>query len=314
MKTNRLPAGLLAILGEEWAGKSEEELLAAVRQNEALRRELAAHIAFRELMKRAEVTEAILENGSLHTDDKTLGLFLSHRLAPKAEQRLQAHVQTCAECLVKMTEMQSAMKAFAPASSVSAPVELVAQAKQLRHIPAKLTLAAKVLPHVQPPPIRQYVRDFVEEIKLRLEPFPAWGYGLAGVAVATVLLVILLRPNTPVKNLPSNHQLVIFENGPLGFVTENEVIEYKGMSVKLSDEGGHLIFTWAAIPKALFYEISLLHGEKKVTLAVIEGEEKNNFSFPRQNLPAGVEQGWELSGKLKDGRRFMARAGFVLKQ
>jgi len=326
MNTSKFIEEVLALLGENYARMSHEERLAALRQDADLRRRFAAHFVFKEILKKSLMTPAPAVNGSSHIDDERLGLFLSIGLDSNEAEMLKAHVRECSACFLRMARVQKALHAYASQPFAQAPADLVAEAKQLVAPPVELVTKAKQLAGRQATGVGQLIEHAWEKVKDGFAQFPIFDPGevkawfnahpvlgsIPAVAVAAVVLLLLLLPKPPVKNFSLDNQLVISTSGPFGFVSETETVKYEGMDVRLSEDGNHLIFTWPEIRNASFYEITLIAGEEKSKITPRGGLLETSYSFPKQNVTAGVEYVWELSGKMTDGRWFVARAGFAV--
>jgi hypothetical protein len=304
---------------------SHEERLAALRQDADLRRRFASHFVFKEMLKKSSITPAAAVNGSPHVDDERLGLFLSIGLEPHEEKTIKAHVRECSACFLRMARMQKVLHAYASQPLAQTPADLVAEAKQLVAPPVELVAKAKQLAGRQATGVGQLIKHAWEKIKDRFAQLPIFDFGevrawlgehpvlgsIPAVAVAAVVLWLLLLPKSPVENFSLDNQLLISTSGPFGFVSETETVKYEGMAVSLSQDGNNLIFSWPEIPNVSFYEITLVAGEAKNKITPHGGVLETSHSLPKQKVTAGVEYFWELSGKLKDGRRFVAKAKFV---
>jgi hypothetical protein len=274
------------------------------------------------------------KNENPHVDDMTLGVFLEIGLAPEDEALLKAHLRACAECFLRMATLQKAIHERASLRFEPTPVGLIEKAKQLLPTPEAFVAEAKQLPAPQPAGIRQSVTNALGKLKDWLIEFPDRVFAglrdwleahlvlghripiamLPAGALAVVVLLVLLWPKAAVENFALDSQLIISAPGPLGFVSESEVVKYKGMSVGLSEDGAHLIFKWPAVPNASFYEITLITNGEKRKITPLGGVSATNYALPKQEAKVKVEYVWELSGKLQDERGFVARAGFVCRK
>jgi hypothetical protein len=312
MKENISTETILALLAESLPEAERQTLLAALRKDEALRRELAGHVAFKTMMQMSAIEPAAGSAVGAHVDDETLGAFLETRLAADEAESVRSHLRACNDCFLRMAALSKAFAEKERLEMPPTPADFVAKAKQLLPAPEEVVAEAKDLPVAPPAGIGQAIAELWKKIKHWLEPVPAWGYGLAGVAAAVILFMLFL-PGPPVENFSLGNRLVIFDNGPLGFVNEGETVEYSGMSVALSEEGEQLIFTWPEVPEALFYEITLIEAGQRRTITPLGGALENTFAFPTREVKPGARYVWELSGRRKDKKNFMAKAGFALK-
>ncbi len=313
MKARAFSEEILAILERNLPEAKRQELLAALREDEALRRDLAEHLAFKTIMQMSAIEPQANSAAGAHVDDETLGAFLETRLAAEEAESVRSHLRACNGCILRMAALSKAFAEREKLEMPRTPAEFVAKAKQLLPAPEEVVAEAKHLSIAPPAGIGQAIAELWKKIKQWLEPVPAWGYGLAGVAAAVILFMLFL-PESPVENFSLGNRLVIFDNGPLGFVNEGKTMEYQGMSVALSEEGEQLIFTWPKIPEALFYEITLIEDGQRRTITPLGGALENTFAFPAREVKPGVRYVWELSGRRKDQKNFMAKAGFMLKR
>lgn len=311
MKAEMFSEEILAILEKSLPEAEKQKLLAALREDEALRRDLAEHVTFKTMMQMSAIEPAASSAAGAHVDDETLGAFCETRLAADEAESVRSHLRACNDCFLRMAALSKTFAERERLEMPPTPADFVAKAKQLLPAPEEVVAEAKHLPIAAPAGIGQAIAELWKKIKQWLEPVPAWGYGLAGVAAAVILFILFL-PGSPVENFSLGNRLVIFDNGPLGFVNEGETIEYPGMSVVLSEDGEQLIFTWPKIPEALFYEITLIEAGQRRTITPLGGALENTFAFPKREVKPGVRYVWELSGKRKDQKNFMAKAGFAL--
>ena len=274
------------------------------------------------------------KNENPHVDDMTLGVFLEIGLAPDDEARLKTHLRACTECFLRMATLQKAIHERESLRFEPTPVDLIEKAKQLLPTPEAFVTEAKQLPAPQPAGIWQTVTNALGKLKDWFIEFPdrviagisGWldahlvlGHRIpiamlpAG-ALAILVLLMLLWPQAAVENFALDSQLIISAPGPLGFVSESEVVKYKGMSVDLSKDGAHLIFKWPAVPNASFYEITLITNGEKRMITPLGGVSATNYYFPKHEIQVKLEYIWELSGKLQDERGFVARAKFVCRK
>jgi len=329
MKTKRNSAELLALFEGSLPSKRKKNLLSAMNEDQALRRRMMSHLAFENMMKTSTLAVSVEEAKDSHLDEATLGDFLENRLTPEASERVKLHLRTCMECFVKMAKLQRKIAEKESVQLVPVPAHFVEKARLLVSLPAADEI--KVKRFVQPvvKGVWQFIvtgttkivsdlaADFArifEKGKRWLEEHPLWGYTSAGLAVATVILFLLLLPKPAIENLPGSNQLTISDSDALGFVTEPEVRAYKGMTVNLSEDSENLVFRWAEIPEALFYEITLIEGGKRQKLPFTGVMEGTSFSLPKQEVRLKVKYLWELSGALKDGRVFAAQAEFICRK
>lgn len=311
MKAELFSEEILAILEKSLPEAKRQELLAALREDEALRRDVAGHVAFKTMMQMSAFEPRANSAAGAHVDEETLGAFCETRLAAKEAESVRSHLRACTDCFLRMAALSKAFAERERLEMPPTPADFVAKAKQLLPAPEEVIAEAKHLAVAPLAGIGQAIARLWKKIKQWLEPIPAWGYGLAGVAVAVILFMLFL-PGSPVENFSLGNRLVIFDNGPLGFVNEGETAEYSGMSVALSEDGEQLIFTWPEIPEALFYEITLIEAGQRKTITPLGGALENTFALPTREVKPGVRYVWELSGRRKDQKNFVAKAGFVL--
>ena len=252
-------------------------------------------------------------SASFHPNDETLGFFLHNALDNGTQASVKSHLQACPACFRRMARLQ---KAFNERDSIRferTPENFVEKARQLMPTPATLVEEAKQLAAPRSARHQPSLLDFVEQLKSWVAPIPGWGYGLAG-ATAVAVILFLLLPAEPVENFSLDEQLVITTLGPMGFAGEREVVAYSGMSVRLSEDGEQLVFSWPAIAHAEFYEVTLILDEEKRRITPLGGIADTSCALPKLELQAGVRYQWELSGRMKDRRVFAAKAGFVMKR
>jgi hypothetical protein len=328
MEKNKFIEGLLALWGEDMASDNGRARETTQREPEIFRR-LASRAIFREMMQHAESLTALssTEEESLHVDDERLREFVDDKLSSEEAEPIKAHLRACIACFIRMARLQKKLKEDAELRHAKAPAGLAAKARFVdipdsatMELPGRGSSRKENVWHT----VRQFPQQFnsilaevlvpiSESMKTWFVAHPRFGFGAVGLVAAAILLMLLL-PRAPIKNDPLSGQLVISDAGPLGFVNAQEVIDYPGMSVGLSTNGDSLIFSWPAIPNALAYEITLLEGGKDKKLPFRVKVEATNFSLPKAEFKVGVKYVWELSGKLRDGRVFVARAAFVRRE
>lgn len=311
MNENVYSETILALLAGNLPEAKRQELLAALREDEALRRGLTEHVAFKTMMQMSAIDPQANSAAGAHVDDETLGAFLETSLRADEAESVQSHLRACTDCFLRMAALSKTFAEREKLEMPPTPADFVAKAKQLLPAPEEVVAEAKHLPVAPAAGIGRAIAKLWKKIKQWLEPVPAWGYGLAGVAAAVILFMLFL-PGSPVENFSLGNRLMIFDNGPLGFVNEGETVEYQGMSVALSEEGEQFIFTWPEIPEALFYEIALIEAGQRRTITPLGGAVENTFAFPTREVKPGVRYVWELSGRRKDQKNFMTKAGFAL--
>ncbi len=328
MKTKKDYAEILALREGRLSEKKRKALLAALNDDEELRAALASQLAFEDLLRlaSADLSGEIAEGE--HFDDAILITFVQGKLAPEKAEQVRTHLRACRDCFVKMARLQRALKEREHAQFAGVPESLIKKAKQLVALPVGNENEAGEIASVAPENFWQravsYTKTIVSSfaapivesvasLKERWQANPKIIFIPAGVAVAIVILFMLLLPKPAVENFAEN-RLVILDDGPLGFTAEREVRKYEGMSVRASEDGEHLIFQWAAVPEAVSYEILLAAGGKANKHPLSVTAEGLSFTLPKQEVELDTKYSWELRGKLKDGRTFMAKAGFVCRK
>lgn len=254
-------------------------------------------------------------NDPTHIDDQTLAGFVQGCLDSVEEMSVKRHLRACTPCLERMAQIQDSMAELEKMQFEATPTELMDQAKHLQPTPANLMAAAKRLEVPESSSVFAVLKQIPQRIKNWFDISLDWRLGAAvGLAAATVLFIIFKVTSPAVKNISLGDRLVITDMGALGFATQQEVIDYPGMSVALSEDENSLVFTWPAVRDAVFYEIHLVPaGGTEKRLTPFAGVRGTRFLLAKREVEADTQYTWKLSGKLKDGRAFLAQAQFVLK-
>ena len=293
----------------------------SAKRKKALRRQLMEHAIFEKMMQMS-MPEMVSEKAEgSHLDEETLGGFLENRLSPDKREDVKLHLRTCMECFVKMAKLQRKLQEEKKLQYAQAPSEFIEKAKQLVAIPVVDETEIASSPRSESASRWQRLVNKTREIWPEIvsnfdrigawpKRHPVWSAASAGLALATIILFTLLLPKPAVENFVEN-RLVIMDDGPLGFTTGREVREYEGMSVRLSEDGENLIFQWAGIPEAISFDVLLTGGGKTQKLPFSKVVKGASFSLSKKEVELDLKYTWELRGKLKDGRSFAAKAGFV---
>lgn len=312
MKTSKDPAEILALWDGGLSERERKALLAALNEDDGLRRALAAQLAFEDLLRLAS---ADLATEDAHHSDEVLSAFVQGQLAEDEAQQVRTHLRACRECFVRMARLQRALKERVHAHSAAVPEGLLHKAKRLVALPAQDEVAAEnfwqravTSAKALAAALAQHFTASITRWQERWQRNPKLIFipACAAVALAVLFMLLLLKPG--VENFAGD-RLIILDNGPLGFTAHSEVREYEGMGVR--EDGENLVFQWPAIPAAAGYEVWLIAGESAEKRPLYNKAEGLNFTVPKHEVELNVKYAWELRGKLKDGRTFVARAEFV---
>lgn len=273
------------------------------KKNEYFRLELRKYGVRNKMMKEEKMMNRQSKHDSLvHIEDEKLAAFSRSYLEGGETERVQSHVKTCPDCMDKLIEIEKNFVELDSMQLQPTPEFLLAQGKNLQPgLPKGVNS------------VKDYLNSLIGRIKSRFAPPKVWR--LAPLVVAAVALVLLLLnlPTSPVKNISMGDRLVITEMGPLGFVGEKEVRDYKGMNVSLSEDGKNLIFSWPEIEGAEYYEIFLIGEDgKEMRITPIEGVQDTSFEYEKEGVEVGKEFVWELRGKMGGDRSFEGKSKFLL--
>ena len=265
-------------------------------------------------MKRIEIKE--LRKTNRHIKEETMAAFVGNSLNAKKQLKVQKHLQNCNECFENMARLRKSLTVQNTLEFMPTPEDFIKEAK---------LLAVK-----QDGFMKKAFRKVSEKIAEMIPSKSTWEEAFVGIwnafsallkwrvvipALATVTVAVLIAISwplgSPIKNYSMGNQLIISETGPLGFVGEREVMEYKGMKVKLSDDGENIFFTWHKIAGAKFYHIDLIVDSEKQRITSPVGITETKFTYSSEDIKFEHNYEWEISGKLEDGRGFQAKERFV---
>jgi len=265
-------------------------------------------------MKKIEIKA--LRKTNRHIKDETMAAFVGESLAAKKQSQVQRHLQDCHHCFENMARLRKSLTVRETLEFIPTPEEFIEEAKLLavkqegflkiayKKVNAKI---ATLIPSKS-----TWEEAFVGIWNVASALF-RWRVAIPALATVTiaVFIAIMWPFGSPIKNYSMGNQLIISEIGPLGFVGEREVMEYKDMKVKLSDDRKNLIFSWQEVAGAKFYHINLIVDSEKQGITPLMGIQGTSFSYPLQGIMLNTKYTWEISGKLEDGRSFRARASFA---
>ncbi len=317
MKTPKNPAEILALWEGGLSRKKRKALLAVLNEDENLRRTLAGELAFEDMFRLASAGLSGEATENAHTSDEVLIPFVQGKLAADEAEEVRTHLRTCRECFVRMARLQRALKEREHAQFAAVPESLAQRGKQLVALPVEDEVVPENFGRRAASGVKTFASDLNQFLAVRMARLKEWWQANpkliiipAGAGLAIALLIMLLLPKPVVENFTES-RLIILDDGPLGFTAQSEVRRYEGMRVAVSEDGENLIFQWPAIPEAVSYEVLLIAGGKTVKRPLLNGAEGFSFALPKQEVELDVKYTWELRGKLKDGRAFVAKAGFV---
>ncbi len=248
-----------------------------------------------------------------HISDESLAAFINDDLTGQEKEKVKQHLQKCTECFEHLALLRKLVFDTEKTELPEVPIEVMQKANKIQ---TKSQNNFGQFLNTKIDNIKQignsiliFIENSIEYIT-NYKAISKFAYTFASVLVIGLIYLFVLNTTSPIENIAINDYLTISNDGPLGFVGDQEKIEYNGMEVRLSEDKQNLIFTWPKISNAQFYHIFLTN-DKKQRITPLEGIHSNQFSYQIDNIEVNKKYIWEIIGQLENSKTFQAKAIFV---
>lgn len=245
--------------------------------------------------------------------DEDLALYMDEQSGAPFRDRFRDHVQTCDACFERIAFAGRSMRETVPMGKEPVPTPAFLREQAVERLCGKGAVSKKERA------LGKWADRLGDMTDRLFAPFrsPVPAYALAAAMVALLIVNVTLRSGG-LKNLEPNPQFNLYQSrdvGGEGFSFGDSVKEVGIMPAQMAvvtGKDGRVQFQWNPLNDVDSYKITLIKrsasGDEKVLEKEIPAPE---FSVSEDFFDKRVPYRWTVSGRLKDGTRFVGASQFI---